>query len=100
MNDFIKGISELTDILKALNEEVKTLKHQIEGIDINDNPLLDAKGVMAKTGWSLKTTQKAMQDPRMKTIWLSKGPQVTSKDLERYCGLNINRAIDPYWKED
>ena len=101
MKDIIENITQFTNVInnfdneiKALNKEIENLKTLRQDLDI----LLDVKGVMAKTGWSLKTAQKAMQDPRMKTIWVGKGPQVTLKELERYCSLNIDRQTDKYWK--
>ena len=103
MIDFINMLSELTDAMTAFRAVVSALKAEIEEIKAacqNGFVLFDAQDVMEKTGWSLKTTQKAMRDPRMKTIWLGKGPQVTPKELERYCALNIDRRTDRYWKED
>ncbi len=100
MENIIEYVSELTKTLTAFNAEIEVVKKEIkdfktlhQDVDI----LLDVKGVMAKTGWSLKTAQKAMQDERMHTIWVSKGPQVTLRELERYCSLNIDRTTDPYW---
>lgn len=99
MTEFMKNIYEFTEIINAFNMVIEVLKKEIDDLQTvqeNMNILLDAQGVMAKTGWSLKTTQKAMRDPRMHTIWVSKGPQVTIKEFERYCALDIDRATDPY----
>ena len=100
MKDFIENLSELTKTINTFNNEMKALEKRLDDFKTASQDvdiLLDVKGVMAKTGWSLKTAQKAMQDERMHTIWVSKGPQVTLRELERYCSLNIDRSTDPYW---
>ncbi len=100
-------VNELTEIIKLsanLIEEVQTLKKEYELLKTekeNATPiLLNAEGVKKITGWSLKTAQKALLDPRMKTIWVGKGPQVEISELKKYLALNIDRATDAYWKSN
>lgn len=99
MNDLVKSFKEINDyashirdVLSVCAKETEELKEQQFRLQLRD-----VQGVREETGWSLKTAQKAMRDPRMHTIWLGKGPQVTLKELERYCSLNIDRSTDDYW---
>ena len=98
---FLENEYKLLEHSANLIEEIRSLKKDYELLKTeqkNAMPvLLNAEGVRKITGWSLKTVQKAMQDSRMKTIWVGKGPQVEIGELKRYLALNIDRSTDPYW---
>lgn len=98
----LKVIEETIDSIKSgMNNILNTIPSSVDELVENKETekLLDVEGVIAYTKWSKKTAQKAMQDPRMKTIWVGKGPQVTLRELLNYCSLNINRSTDHYWQE-
>ncbi len=103
--DFLEELNTIKETVESIKSEMNNLLNTIpSSIDELETTkdlekLLDVEGVMDHTKWSKKTAQKAMQDPRMKTIWVGKGPQVTLRELLNYCSLNINRSTDSYWQE-